>query len=264
MLDLLQVALFLTPLGLWWLLAFRRGWFNFLLISFLMPVLSFVLTTLASLAQRKLEKEVERVRFDLHTQRGAMYSPPTPESTEWLNAFIGTFWRLLPPDMFVPIADTIEDVMQQSLPKFVEAVRISDLGQGDNPLRILSMRALPDRPGDKDYPKEEWIDQGTGDILKRQAEERAEGKDADQAGDYVNYEVSFAYQAMPGQGDRLRAKNIHVLIEFFLGAFDWLHIPIPIWIQVEGIAGTVRLRIQFIPEAPFVGDVRRFDLLASG
>ncbi|KZO96650.1 hypothetical protein CALVIDRAFT_537016 [Calocera viscosa TUFC12733] len=255
MLDMLQLALFLTPLGLWWLLAFRRGWLNFCFISGLMPTISFVLTTLASLAQRKIEKEVERVRFDLHAQRGQMYSPPTPESTEWLNAFIGTFWQLIPPDMFVPIADTIEDVMQQSLPKLVEAVRISDLGQGDNPLRILSMRALPDRPGDPDYPREEWIDQGSGDILKRQEEERKAGKDADQAGDYVNYEVAFAYQAMPGQGDRLRAKNIHLLIEFFLGAFDWLHIPIPIWIQVEGIAGTVRLRIQFIPEAPFVGDL---------
>ncbi|KZT59170.1 hypothetical protein CALCODRAFT_516259 [Calocera cornea HHB12733] len=255
MLDMLQVALFVTPLGLWCLLAFRRGWLNFFFISTLMPTISFVLTTLASLAQRKIEKEVERVRFDLHAQRGMMYSPPTPESTEWLNAFIGTFWRLIPPDMFVPIADTIEDVMQQSLPKFVEAVRISDLGQGDNALRILSMRALPDRPGEPEYPRAEWIDQGTGDILKKEEEMRKEGKAADQAGDYVNYEVAFVYQAMPGQGDRLRAKNIHVLIEFFLGAFDWLHIPIPIWIQVEGIAGTVRLRIQFIPEAPFVGDL---------
>lgn len=39
--------------------------------------------------------------------------------------------------------------------------------------------------------------------------------------------------------------------------YDWLHIPIPIWIQVEGIVGTVRLRIQFIPEPPFVRNVRR-------
>jgi len=28
-----------------------------------------------------------------------------------------------------------------------------------------------------------------------------------------------------------------------------------IWIQVEGIVGTIRLRIQFIPEAPFVREV---------
>lgn len=45
------------------------------------------------------------------------------------------------------------------------------------------------------------------------------------------------------------------MIEFFLGVYDWLHIPVPIWIQVEGIVGTVRLRIQFIPEPPFVRNV---------
>jgi len=43
-----------------------------------------------------------------------------------------------------------------------------------------------------------------------------------------------------------------LLLKFFLGAFDWLHIPIPIWAQVEGICGTVPLRLQFIPEAPYV------------
>lgn len=53
-----------------------------------------------------------------------------------------------------------------------------------------------------------------------------------------------------------------LLCEFFLGVYDWLHIPIPIWLQVEGFVGTVRLRIQFIPEPPFVRNVCRF-LLAT-
>lgn len=65
--------------------------------------------------------------------------------------------------------------------------------------------------------------------------------------------MSFAYQAQPGQhGSRLRTSNIHLLLEFFLGVYDWLHIPIPIWIIVESLIGTVRLRIQFIPEPPYV------------
>ena len=46
-----------------------------------------------------------------------------------------------------------------------------------------------------------------------------------------------------------------LLLEFFLGFADWVHIPIPIWVQVDGIAGTVRLRIQFIPEPPYVRNV---------
>jgi Ca2+-dependent lipid-binding protein len=144
----------------------------------------------------------------------------------------------------------VEDILQQSLPGFVDAVRITDLGQGQNPLRITSIRALPDQPGDDGYPKTEWIDQGNPNVGKKGT--AGESLAEDQAGDYYNFEVAFSYAALPGQGDRLRAKNIHLLIEFFIGMYDWLHIPIPIWIQVEQIYGVVRLRVQFIPEAPFV------------
>ena len=81
--------------------------------------------------------------------------------------------------------------MQQSLPKFVEAIRISDIGQGTNPFRIVSMRALPDQPGEKEYPREEWIDQGTNALMDQanpqpaKDEKATDGKDMDQAGDYV-------------------------------------------------------------------------------
>lgn len=147
----------------------------------------------------------------------------------------------------------VEDIMQQSLPGFIDAVRITDLGQGTNPLRITHIRALPDQPGDDGYPKSSWINQGddsvgSKDIAGKRIEE-------DEAGDYYNFEVAFSYAAMPGKGGKARAKNIHLLIEFFVGMFDWLHIPIPIWIQVEQIFGVVRLRAQFIPEAPFIRNV---------
>lgn len=142
----------------------------------------------------------------------------------------------------------VEDILQQSLPGFIDAVRITDLGQGTNPLRITSIRALPDQPGDEGYPKTGWIDQGNAEASGNSAEKQEE----DQAGDYYNFEVGFSYAALPGQGDRLREKNIHLLIEFFIGMYDWLHIPIPIWIQVEQIYGIVRLRVQFIPEFPYV------------
>lgn len=51
------------------------------------------------------------------------FSPPTPESTEWLNAITKVVWPLINPDMFVSIVDMIEDVMQASLPGFVDAVK---------------------------------------------------------------------------------------------------------------------------------------------
>jgi Ca2+-dependent lipid-binding protein len=147
----------------------------------------------------------------------------------------------------------VEDIMQQSLPGFIDAIRITDLGQGTNPLRITHIRALPDQPGDAGYPETGWIDQGNEGVHT----DGPTGKslEEDQAGDYYNFEVAFSYAALPGQGAHLRAKNIHLLIEFFIGMFDWLHIPIPIWIQVEQIFGVVRLRVQFIPEFPFIRNV---------
>ncbi|KAG8954346.1 hypothetical protein FRC03_011485 [Tulasnella sp. 419] len=255
MLDRLQIGIAASCFIVWIFTAFGSGWWRFFFRSTLIGAVGFGLTTMASIAQRNVEKEVERVRMDMHRQRGETFSPPTPESVEWLNAFIKTLWGLVNPEMFVPIADTIEDVMQQSLPGVVDAVRISDLGQGINPLRIVSMRALPDAPGDKEYPREEWIDQNDPkerEALEKKKTEEGAGKDLDQSGHYVNYELAVSYQALPGQGSQLRSKNIHLLLEFFLGAFDWLHIPIPIWIQIDGIAATVRLRIQFIPNPPFV------------
>ncbi|KZS93944.1 hypothetical protein SISNIDRAFT_474054 [Sistotremastrum niveocremeum HHB9708] len=247
-LDRLQIAIVAGCAIGWFFTAFGAGWWKFVFRSLLFSALGFGVTTLASLAQRELEKEMERIRIDMHRQRGEKYAPPTPESVEWLNAFIKTIWGLVNPDMFISITDMIEDVMQQSLPGFVDAVRISDVGQGTNPFRIISMRGLPDQPGDKEYPRQEWIDQGTNLLTGK----NAQGQDTDQTGDYVNFEVAFSYQALPGQGGDLRAKNIHLLIEFFLGVYDWLHIPIPIWIQVEGIVATARVRLQFIPEFPYV------------
>lgn len=156
---------------------------------------------------------------------------PTLESVEWLNAFLKTMWGLVNPDMcalpflqsktysepvqrksscffflftirFIPIADTLEDVMQASLPGFVDAIRISDIGQGTNPMRIISMRALPDQPGDKEYPRREWIEDGKPpgskpsdgvDGVEKRAMQQGEEREDDDSGDYV---VSCLYRGL--------------------------------------------------------------------
>lgn len=41
----------------------------------------------------------------------------------------------------------------------------------------------------------------------------------------VNLEVAFAYSARPGQSQELRSKNIHLLIEFFVGMCTWIVFP---------------------------------------
>ncbi|KAG0149934.1 hypothetical protein CROQUDRAFT_39134 [Cronartium quercuum f. sp. fusiforme G11] len=242
-------SVFVISLGVVWLsTAFGHGFWSWLWKTSLVSIIGIVSVSQVGLMTRMLEKEIDRVRYEMHRQRGIQHSPPTPESTEWLNAFISTFMGLLNPEMFLPIADTIEDVMQASLPSFIDAVKVSDIGQGDTPFRILAMRALPDKPSDPEYPREEWI---TGDNSSKENDVEAH-KQEEQSGDYINYEVSFAYQAQPGKSDKSRSHNIHLMIEFFIGVYDWLHIPIPVWIQVEGLAGTVRLRLQMISEPPYI------------
>jgi hypothetical protein len=61
-----------------------------------------------------------------------------------MNTFLGVVWGLINPEMFAAVADTLEDVMQASVPGVIENVRVAEINQGSNPIRILSLRALPD------------------------------------------------------------------------------------------------------------------------
>lgn len=67
----------------------------------------------------------------------------TPESTQWLNSLLASIWPLINPDLFTSLADTLEDVMQASLPKAIRMISVDDLGQGSESLRILGVRWLP-------------------------------------------------------------------------------------------------------------------------
>jgi hypothetical protein len=69
-----------------------------------------------------------------------------------------------------------------------------------------------------------------------------------------NLEVAFAYRASKGGEKSSRESNIHLLMEFFVGVGGWAQIPLPVWVQIEEIVGTVRVRLQLIPNYPFVSD----------
>jgi Ca2+-dependent lipid-binding protein len=50
-----------------------------------------------SVVERGIDKEVERVRQDMGRQRGEAFSPPFPESVEWLNGLVKLIWGLIDP-----------------------------------------------------------------------------------------------------------------------------------------------------------------------
>ncbi|CAG8960338.1 hypothetical protein HYFRA_00012412 [Hymenoscyphus fraxineus] len=206
-----------------------------------------------------------------------------PESVAWMNSLLASVWPLINPDLFASVVDMLEDVMQASLPKVVRMVSIDDLGQGSEAIRILGVRWLPTGAADQsvdeegnlkeasdkdandrgapgqgeqeDHEKKTREDVDT-DASKKQdekkqkeAEQQAirEGMEAEQ-GDFVNMELAFAYRARSsGKSIKSKAKNAHLYLKFYLpgGAF------VPVWVELRGIIGTMRLRLQLCPDPPF-------------
>lgn len=81
----------------WLSVAFGSGWIALIWRTLLCTAVGAGLMTGISLVERGLEKEMERVRLDLSRQRGEAFSPPLPESVEWLNGLIKLIWGMVDP-----------------------------------------------------------------------------------------------------------------------------------------------------------------------
>ena len=176
------------------------------------------------------------------------FDSPIPESVEWLNSVLSSLWSLINPDLFTSLADTLEDVMQASLPKMVRMISVEDLGQGSEAIRILGIRWLPRGAAAKDVsvdgkikdgnkkgetdrkvPGEGEVEDGneSGEEDGEQSNEDDEQQEGDneniaegleaEEGDFVNVEVAFSYRAS-SSGKRLKekAKNAHLFLAFYL------------------------------------------------
>ncbi|PWN44353.1 hypothetical protein IE81DRAFT_336741 [Ceraceosorus guamensis] len=264
----LGIALGVAMSVVWFMTAFGAGYWRFFVRSILIGGVGLGGGAALGLAANKIETDLKQVRAQMATQRGQGFSPKEPclpEGVEWINAVIATVWKQIDPAIFATLADTIEDVMQASLPGFIEAVKISDLthGDADSALRFTHFRALADKQGDREYPREEWIDQGkkpspsaddkAGEKPKP-VENDADGDgiaDEDESGDFLNLEVGFVLMKRPDQ----KAKAASLQISFFLGALNLFRFPFNVWAEVTGLSGVVRLRVQFVAAAPFVRNV---------
>ncbi|EED84133.1 predicted protein [Postia placenta Mad-698-R] len=125
------------------------------------------------------------------------------ESVEWLNAVLRGVWPIINTDMFAPMVDIVEDIMQSSAPSFVHSIRISDVGLGSNSARITSIRSLPDA----DRSGTDSIGESLGVDSQDMSPEDHDAL----GGDHVNLEVLFAYRGLPsGNAAASKGKNLHV------------------------------------------------------
>ncbi|PWN39592.1 hypothetical protein IE81DRAFT_326361 [Ceraceosorus guamensis] len=180
------------------------------------------------------------------------------ESVEWLNALVRGFWSTADPAMFASMGGTLEDIMAASVPGFIHGVKVEECAQGDNPIRITAVRIL------KDAESDSMINEKTGGGAGQVEEEEQRSKGAPTArpeespiGSYVNLEMSLIYRALPSHPNSLasRNKNAHLLIHFFIGVKKWLQLPLPVYVEIVGFVATVRVRVQLLPDPPFVGNV---------
>ena len=161
-----------------------------------------------------------------------------------MNTFLSIVWGLINPDMFAAVADTLEDVMQASVPGVINNVRVAEINQGSNPFRILSLRALPDSRVTE--LKESIHEENKKNMDPQEAAANEEG------GDYYNLEASFAYHAKPSTSDASsKARNMHMQLVFYLGVKGLVGVPLPIFVELQELVGTVRIRLQLTPDPPY-------------
>ncbi|KAJ6443028.1 meiotically up-regulated protein [Purpureocillium lavendulum] len=217
---------------------------------------------------RKISSIFEDELWDAHRRQvEADANKNQKETTAWLNSLLGSVWPLINPDLFASLSDTLEDVMQASLPKLVRMVSVEDIGQGSEALRILGIRWLPTAAAahsvtqDGKLTTQEQCDSGKDEGAKKsntnsddpdpkQAADKkaiAEGMEGEE-GDFVNMEVAFAYRTRSSSKSlKDRTKDMHLYLAFYLPG----NIKIPVWVDLQGIIGIMRLRLQLTPDPPF-------------
>ena len=79
---------------------------------------------------------------------------------------------------------------------------------------------------------------------------RSVGSTDDDDDDY-----SSAHSFAPPGKEHSTNENISLVMKFFLGMHDLLHVPVPIWVAVESVVGTVRLRCQMVSKPPYIRNV---------
>ncbi|CBQ69749.1 conserved hypothetical protein [Sporisorium reilianum SRZ2] len=212
------------------------------------------------------------------------------ESVEWLNKALATAWPLINADYFAPFIDLLEDSLMTQVPGVVHNVRVEDMDQGSIPLRVKSFRVLPsdDKAFLQGAVAQAHKDAGKS-AADAPTPHHGDSEDDDtgvDVGDFVNLEVTFAYRGAAAKKGLFRSttntnpgplnasgpvaageaeeeedfdqlkdvptERIHMLLYLSVGLQKIAAVDIPVWIEMVGIEGKARVRLQMTPVAPFV------------
>ncbi|KAH9812381.1 hypothetical protein DFH28DRAFT_1084256 [Melampsora americana] len=180
----------------------------------------------------KSHKEDFAYVFEREKTKALLVDPSNPnqgeESVEWINSALASLWPLISPDIFRPVIDLLEDTLKVLAPGIVTTVRVDELDQGRNPIRLVAFKTL-----DAEDP---WV--------KNQV------KVSDLPGEFINLEVEFAYRRK--QDSTEPASSAHFVAYFGIGVQKIASCEMPVFVQIDGLHGKIKLRIQLIAVPPFV------------
>ena len=229
---------------------------SIVLITLGLGIGSLVMWGVRDWADNKMKDAFENEVWEAERQAGKKRAHmQVPESAQWLNTLFASIYPLINSDLWTPICDTLEDVMQASIPRIIRMISVDDLGQGTEAPRILGVRWLPhgaagksvDTDGKIQKQKEKQAasdrtvpgqgsvqsldnnntDSKEEDESKKQRTEDeqkneniAEGMEAEE-GDFVNMEIALAYRARgSSKSIKSKAQNAHLLLAIYLaGSF---------------------------------------------
>lgn len=246
--------------ALFWPTRHSTGWMRQLLkvveLGTMAAVSGAIILFMRQWSENKIKNVWDVEVWQAERERGQeLAKTQTAESTQWLNSLFASVWPLINPDLFTSISDTLEDVMQASLPNMVRMVAVEDLGQGSEALRILGIRWLPtgaaarsvNSDGNLKSSNEEKGDRTVQDDGEDQNQQPDQDTMEAEDGDFVNVEIAFAYRPSTGKGIKSRAKHAHLLLAFYLPG----NIKMPVWVDLAGMVGVMRVRLQLCPDPPF-------------
>ncbi|ORY73645.1 hypothetical protein BCR35DRAFT_307105 [Leucosporidium creatinivorum] len=215
------------------------------------PGFSVVIVVLGfCIIRRIVENGRKDFAWDVERRRGTE-PKQAYESVEWLNHVVKSVWPILDPDLFVAGVDLLEDSLKTLSPAVVRTVRVSSVEQGTNSMRILGLRHLPDdmdiaaTASEGEKPSEDPT--GAQIPLAKEAETSDPGK-------FINVEATFAYRRLPPPASK--GANAHFIVHMGFGVRKLIKVEVPVWVELSGIVGTIRLRLEMISEPPFVRHVK--------
>ncbi|RUS23038.1 hypothetical protein BC937DRAFT_93080 [Endogone sp. FLAS-F59071] len=98
---------------------------------------------LATYYQTSIRRLRRNVRDDLQREVAKVRLETEEESADWINTFLSRFWLIYEPVLSSSIIQSVDQVLADSTPAFLDSIRLTTFTLGTKPPRIDSVKTFP-------------------------------------------------------------------------------------------------------------------------